>query len=67
MNSLIGYLQNLTLKWFTKFWARYYGGSKANLFYETENDLLERDAEVAPFICHCAAVQVWFMQPISFV
>ena len=56
MNSLIGYLQNLALKWFTKFWARYYGGSKANLFYETENDLLERDAEVAPFICHCAAV-----------
>ena len=35
--------------------------NKRNLFnssYETENDLLERNAEVAQFICHCAAVQV---------
>ena len=33
----------------------HYLGSSEN---KAENDLLERNAEVAPFICHCAAVQV---------
>ena len=41
----------------------HYLGSSEN---KAENDLLERNAEVAPFICHCAAVQVWFTQPVHF-
>ena len=69
MNALIGYLQNLTweinetlsiLRWWIKI------NVTCSSFYETENDLLVRAGKVAPFICHCATVQVWFTPPVSF-